>query len=151
MSTDKICKKCKRALPQTEYYTSAHGWNYVVCKDCCRAYGREQYARKHKSPYKYYYDTKKGCMVDNTGCRPKTYWSKDMLDILKKYYPVTPTQEVADMIGVHRRMCQRKAKELGFTKDPEYLRHSLSERQKIGRFRQKLNRAKTTYQKNETT
>lgn len=138
----KICNKCKRALPLTEYYTSAHGWNYVVCKDCCRKYGREQYARKHKSPYKYYYDPKKGCMVDNTGYRPKTYWSKDMLDILKKYYPVTPTQEVADMIGVHKRTLQRKAKELGITKDTEYLRHSLSERQKTGLLRQKLNRAK---------
>lgn len=48
-------------------------------------------------------------------------WSNDMLFTLRKYYPNTASDEVAAMLGVSLRTCQRKAVELGITKDPAWI------------------------------
>ena len=48
-------------------------------------------------------------------------WSNDMLFTLRKYYPNTASDEVAAMLGVSLRTCQRKAVELGIAKDPAWI------------------------------
>jgi hypothetical protein len=49
-------------------------------------------------------------------------WSEDMLGVIKRYYPITETQEVADMISVSARTVANKAKELGIKKDKAYIK-----------------------------
>ena len=52
--------------------------------------------------------------------KPKLYWSQSDIDILKRYFPTTNTQEVADMIGVGLMTVRRKARELGIVKNQQY-------------------------------
>lgn len=51
----------------------------------------------------------------------KTRWTYDMLFMLRKYFPCTDTNEVADMCGVSVRTVWRKAVELGLKKDPRWI------------------------------
>lgn len=51
----------------------------------------------------------------------KIRWTYDMLYMLRKYFPCTDTNEVADMCGVSLRTVWRKAVELGLKKDPRWI------------------------------
>lgn len=51
----------------------------------------------------------------------KIKWTSDMLYCLRNYYPDTNNHEVADLLGISFRTVIRKAKELGITKDKDYL------------------------------
>ena len=67
------------------------------------------------------------------------YWDYNMLYALRKYYPNTPTDEVAGMCGVSVRTLIRKANALGIKKDPKWL----EERQNRGlRMMKFLNRSR---------
>ena len=52
----------------------------------------------------------------------KIYWDGPMLFHLKKYYPCSPNDEVAELCGVSPRTVVRKARELGLVKDAGYER-----------------------------
>jgi hypothetical protein len=45
-----------------------------------------------------------------------------MLSLLERYYPTTKNEEVAEIIGVSSRTLIRKARELGLSKDPDWLK-----------------------------
>ena len=49
-------------------------------------------------------------------------WSEDMISVLKRYYPNSKTEEVAEMISVSERTIRRKAKELKLKKDKDFVR-----------------------------
>lgn len=51
----------------------------------------------------------------------KIHWNNDMLYMLRKYYPITDSNEVADMCGVSLRTVIRKAKELSIKKNPRWI------------------------------
>lgn len=51
----------------------------------------------------------------------KIHWTYDMLYMLRKFFPSTDTNEVADLCGVSVRTVWRKAVELGLKKDPRWI------------------------------
>ena len=74
------------------------------------------YTRK---PDGVFYDAKRGRLMEHRGYAKSIYWSKDMLDLLKREYPTTFNYEMAELLAMSQRTMQRKAKELGLKKDEE--------------------------------
>ena len=77
-----------------------------------------EYIRK---PDGVFLDEKTGKLWEHRGNSKLIFWSRQMLDDLRKYYPNTPNSELAEIFNVSLRTVIRKAVELGLKKDPEYL------------------------------
>lgn len=50
------------------------------------------------------------------------FWSPQMIDDLKRLFPCTANDDVAEYFNVSQSTIHRKARQLGLRKDPEYLR-----------------------------
>lgn len=48
-------------------------------------------------------------------------WSPQMLSDLRRFFPTTLNQELAEILGVSPRTLIRKARQLGLQKDPTWL------------------------------
>lgn len=51
----------------------------------------------------------------------RIFWSKQMIDDLRRNYPTTRNEELAGLLGVSTRTMIRKARELGLEKDLQWL------------------------------
>jgi hypothetical protein len=51
----------------------------------------------------------------------RRYWTTGEEDIMRRLYPVTPTKQVAAIVGRNERQVFNKAHDMGLDKDPEYL------------------------------
>lgn len=69
-----------------------------------------------------------GRIVEHQGYATRIFWSKDMLDYLKRHYATTLNEELAGCLGVSPRTMIRKARELGLEKDGAWMRHICEER-----------------------
>ena len=75
---------------------------------------------------KVYYDERHGCrmeIVPKHGIR--VHWSQQMLCDLRRWFPTTKNNELADILGVSVRTMIRKARQLGLRKDSDWM-HSIS-------------------------
>lgn len=70
----------------------------------------------------------KGRLMEHKGYSLKIFWSKQMIDDLRRLYARTLNEELASMLGVSVRTMIRKARELGLEKDKEWLRAIWDER-----------------------
>lgn len=68
------------------------------------------------------YDSK-GRLTERIANTRRIYWNGDMLSIMHKHYSTTTNQELSEMLNVSVRVIQSKAKELGLTKNKEWLRN----------------------------
>ena len=68
-----------------------------------------------------YYHPRKKRIVEHDGKAMKIFWSKQMLDDLRRMFPTSKNQEVAEYLGVSLRTVVRKARELGLEKDQNWL------------------------------
>lgn len=112
------CNKCGKPLHEGDYY----GYLPYTCKDCVREYKRIRYRKTRKIKDAIIMDKSTGRIIDKKGCARSIFWSKQMLDDLKRYYPTTTNEEMAGIVGVSKRTMNRKAAELGLKKDPEWIR-----------------------------
>lgn len=119
----KLCPSCKKVLPLEEYYfLPSRGKHCSYCKECSRAQQRavvkKSKARKGVFRYK---DGRLYLFKGHRNGARTLYWTNDMLSVLKRYYPMTPDSEIAEMLGLSETAVYKKAKELGMKKSKEYL------------------------------
>lgn len=68
-----------------------------------------------------YLNPKDGKLYEHKGYATRIFWSRQMLDDLRRLFPVTPNEELAGYFGVSLRTLIRKAREINVAKDPEWL------------------------------
>ena len=117
----KICPVCGRKLWLHSFYKCASGYS-SHCKECVREEKRQEYARNRKVPDGCFFHEAKGRLVEHKGYSTRILWTGNMLSLLKRYYPTTRNEELAELIGVSPRTVTRKARELGLVKDPDWLK-----------------------------
>lgn len=117
----KICCQCGRKLWLRDFYRLANGERWGACKECQRKQKNDWYKANRKKPDGVFYDTKEARLMEHRGASKRIYWTGDMLSLLRRYFPNTKTEEVAEMIGVSHRTVIRKARELGIEKDADFL------------------------------
>lgn len=84
-----------------------------------------------KKPDRVYYDAKTGRMMEHRGYSTRIFWSRKMLDDLRRDFPTTLNEELAGYFGVSIKTVIRKARELGLKKDPEWLAAKWDECRKL--------------------
>ncbi len=78
-----------------------------------------------------FYDPAEGRLMEHHGYSKRIYWTKDMVDYLRRHYATTLNEELAGCIGVCQSTMRRKARELGLEKDAEWLKGVWNERRKV--------------------
>lgn len=61
-----------------------------------------------------------GRVMEHKGYATSIFWSKQMIDFLKRHYATTPNEELAGWLGVSVSTTIRKARQLGLQKNPEW-------------------------------
>lgn len=79
-----------------------------------------------------------GRLMEHKGYSLRIYWSGRMLADLKRYYPQTLNDELAELLGVSVRTMIRKARELGIEKDAKWLWGIWDERRLMARAASRL-------------
>lgn len=134
----KICPKCGRKLWLREFWKLKNGTRYRLCIECGRKEKTDEYARNRKKPDGIFYHKSFGRIMEHNGCSTRIFWNKDMLDILKRYYPTTKNDEVAEMCGVSPRTMIRKARELGLQKNKDFVLQVWEENRKLAQLVNKV-------------
>lgn len=78
-----------------------------------------------------YYNEKVGRIVEHKGYATRIFWNTQMLDYLRRHFPTSLNEELAECLGVSQRTMIRKARELGLEKDPRWLREIWEERRRL--------------------
>ena len=76
------------------------------------------YVRKKDGVFR---DMATGRMYEHKGYARRIFWNSQMLDDLRRMFPTTLNDEMAEYLGVSPRTMIRKARELGLQKDPVWL------------------------------
>ena len=87
-----------------------------------------------------FYHADVGRVMEHDGHSTRIFWNRDMVDILKQYFPVKKNEEVAEMIGVSQRTMIRKARELGLQKDKGFMNQVWDENRKMAHLVNKVRR-----------
>lgn len=140
-----ICKVCGNNLWLRDFYKSSDKTYKKTCKECYKIYINERYAMLHKKPDGKYYHSSYGRVMEHNGNSLKIFWNKDMLDILQEYYPKAKNEEVADMCGVSQRTMIKKARELGLSKNKDFIHKVCCDNLKLAVLQRKI----TPYMKPE--
>lgn len=125
----KVCPRCKRKLWLRDFYKSrTTGQPHSCCKECSKESKRTSLsyvARLKKDGV--YHNPETGQNIQKKGYAHSIYWDGNMLSILRRYFPNTRNEEVAEMLGVSPRTVIRKARELGIYKDADFVRKTWRE------------------------
>ena len=96
-----------------------------------RANWRQQYRKYHPiKPPRTFFHQKLGRIVTHDHYSTSIFWNKDMLDYLRQHFPTSLNEELAGCLGVSVRTLIRKARELGLSKNPRWLKAVWDERRK---------------------
>ena len=68
-----------------------------------------------------YYHPRKKRVVEHDGYSVRIFWSRQMLDDLRRLFPTSKNQDLAEYLGVSPRTVVRKAREMGLEKDQDWL------------------------------
>lgn len=134
----KRCCRCHDVKHITEFSrnrSKADG-RHIECKVCVN-----ERLRKKTPPRVFRADDGRLYIESKTGCAG-FYWTPNMIADLKRYYPISPNREVAEIFGMHVHTIIAKAKELGLTKDKEYMRNQGLKNGFIGNCMRYANRLK---------
>ena len=94
-----------------------------------RAKWREQYRRSHPvKPARTFYHPGMGRVVVREHYSTSIFWNRQMLDFLKQNFATMLNEELAGCLGVSLRTMIRKARELGLSKDRQWLASIWNER-----------------------
>lgn len=142
----KFRKRC--AICGREY--NANRPNGKYCPECraesMRRYKREWYHTHGKKPD----GVRRGAdgrLYEHRGYAKKIYWTGQMLSDLRRWFPTTKNQELAEIFGVSPRTVIRKAKELGLEKNPEWQAQVLRDHCQIMYWHNRKNGWKHTFPK----
>lgn len=130
----KKCRKCGEEKPETEFYRNRNykSGRESMCAACALEYKKAEYRRNRMNPdgITVAADGKKYIKKDAKRC---IYWDGNMLSMLKKHFPTTLNEEMAEMLGVSQRTMIRKARELGLKKDKGWLKGVWQQNSMLGR------------------
>lgn len=70
-------------------------------------------------------------------CATRIYWTPQMISDLKRFFPTTLNDELAEILMVSPRTLIRKARELGIEKDKKWLQDIWAERRMLANARSK--------------
>ena len=84
-----------------------------------------------------YYCPRRRRTMEHRGCATSIYWSPSMLNDLRRWFPTTLNNELAEIFGVSPRTLIRKARALGLVKDPHWLAEIWEERRLMAQIRSK--------------
>lgn len=128
----RTCSRCGISQPITEFWgvTWRDGTRHPgrICKTCARAYKREEYRRGRKKPDGIRLDSKDGRIYEHHGLSRRIFWSKQMLDDIRRMFPTTKNEDISVRLGVSLRTMIRKARELGLKKDDAWINGMNQER-----------------------
>lgn len=126
----KVCPNCGRKLWSRDFYKDKNGNPVGWCRDCQLKSKRERYERVFKKPDGLRYDPGTGRTTIKNGHSVRIYWTAQMLSDLRRFYPTTTNDELAELLNVSKSTLARKARELKLKKDEAWL-HDLWERSRI--------------------
>ena len=121
----KVCTKCGRRLWLRDFYAEK-GRRRSWCKECDKQRSRERYSSSKVQDGIQFRDAT-GRIEEHSGTCWRIVWSERMIYELKRYYPNTANEELADLLNVSKSTLYRKAKELGLKKDKEFMRKQACE------------------------
>lgn len=84
-----------------------------------------------------FYNEKMGRIVVREGYATSIHWNTVMLDYLRTNYATMLNEELSDWLGVSPRTMIRKARQLGLSKDADWLRSVWEERRRMAQAEQK--------------
>lgn len=84
-----------------------------------------------KKPEGACYHPSYGRIMEHHGYVVRIFWNANMLEYLRRHYPTTLNEELAEILGVSSRTMIRKARELGLEKNPEWLAAVWEERRRL--------------------
>jgi len=82
---------------------------------------------KPRTPYDRY-DQERGLSFQARGCATSIYWTPLMIHYITRYFATTTNEELAGLVGVSQRTLIRKARQLGLSKDKDWLANIWEER-----------------------
>lgn len=144
---NKTCSKCGKKLPHEDFYKYNNGTCHSKCKHCENQERKERYQELSQKKQGVRFHPQLNRLVVHNGYSVRIYWTGDMISILRRYFPNTKTEEVAEMIGVSPRTVIRKARELGLRKDLEFVQQVWNENRMLAQASNKIHGIKNTFQK----
>lgn len=84
-----------------------------------------------KKPDGIFWNKEKQRTYEHKGNSTSIFWSRQMIDDIKRYFSTTKNEELAGMLGVSQSTLTRKAKQLGLEKDKEWLKGVWAEHRMI--------------------
>lgn len=117
----KVCPCCGRKLWLRDFYKDRSGNISTYCKECVKAKKRAEYAAGRKKQDGIRMDFATGRVYEKNGLSKRIFWNKQMCDDLRRLFPVTKNDDLAEYLGVSVRTMIRKARELGVEKDRDWM------------------------------
>lgn len=146
----KVCPHCGRKLWLKDFYIIRKTGGYSSwCKDCQKQNKRDWYDQNHRVPDGIRMDSKTGRFMRHSGLSRSIYWSRQMLDDLRRLYPTTKNEDLVEFFGVSLRTVIRKARELGLEKDKEWQRGNTMSHLKMMQLHNRLFGFSTPFRKGE--
>ena len=142
----KVCPCCGRKLWLRDFYRNSDGSVSSWCKDCTKRNKKEWYHKNRKVPDGIRHDSS-GRLIEHKGLSRKIFWSKQMLDDLRRLYATTKNEDLADILGVSMRTVIRKARELGLQKDPVWQHGNTMRHLKMMQLENMVHGIKSPFQK----
>ena len=87
---------------------------------------------KPRTPYDRY-DQERGISFQARGSAISIYWTPLMIHYITSYFATTTNEELAGLVGVSQRTLIRKARQLGLSKDKDWLAKIWEERRLMAR------------------
>lgn len=130
----KVCPHCGRKLWLKDFYAYSSGTLSSWCKDCQKQNKRDWYSKTRKVPDGILVNPETGRKIEHHGTSRRIYWDRRMLDELKRLFPTTKNDDLAEILGVSQRTIIRKARELGLEKDSAWMHDIVMRHQKMASF-----------------
>jgi hypothetical protein len=143
----KVCPHCGRKLWLRDFYIPKSGNPSSWCKDCEKQNKRDWYDRTRRVPDGIRLNPATGLLMQHEGLARRIYWSKQMLDDLRRLFPTTKNEDMVDILGVSERTLIRKARELGIYKDKEWQHNNTMRHVKMAQLTNRIYGIKTPFQK----
>lgn len=94
---------------------------------------REKMSKNRKKEDGIFYDFATGRCWEHNGKSKRLLWTESMVRELRAKFPVMHSEELAGMLQMCKRTLERKAKELGIKKNPQWLAKNMEESRRIAR------------------
>lgn len=132
----KLCPTCGKLLWRKDFYKQKGKGVSSDCKECYKAKHRTRHKFKHKDGL---FQDDFGRPIEYIHGRKRYYWTPQMLCDLRRLYPTTKNEEIAEIFMMSSATVIRKARSLGIKKDNDWMTKVRKENSFIGGYAHKKN------------